>query len=78
MKYSQLIIFQVLFTLAISRAPSIIFIDEFEALATKRDSIGEHEASKRFKNEFLIQFDELEHSINGNVLVLANSNLPWY
>lgn len=69
---------QVLFTLAVARAPSIIFIDEFEALATKRDSLGEHEASRRFKNEFLIQFDESENAENGNVLLLANSNLPWY
>lgn len=59
-------------------APAVIFIDEFECLATKRDSPGEHEASKRFKNEFLIQIDDLDCDIeNGNVLLLANSNLPW-
>lgn len=59
-------------------APAVIFIDEFECLATKRDSPGEHEASKRFKNEFLIQIDDLDCGIeSGNVLLLANSNLPW-
>lgn len=59
-------------------APSVIFIDEFECLATKRDSPGEHEASKRFKNELLIQIDDLDCGFEtGNVLLLANSNLPW-
>lgn len=58
-------------------APSIIFIDEFESLASCRDSSKDHEATKRFKNEFLIQIDELD-STDGNVLLLANSNLPWW
>lgn len=58
-------------------APSVIFIDEFECLATKRDTSSEHEATKRFKNEFLIQIDELDAEENGHVVLLANSNLPW-
>lgn len=71
-------IVQILFRMAKAYAPSVIFIDEFECLATKRDSPGEHEASKRFKNEFLIQIDDLDSgNDNGNVLLLANSNLPW-
>lgn len=57
-------------------APSIIFIDEFESLASKRDSAHDHEATKRFKNELLIQIDELD-SHNEQVLLLANTNLPW-
>ncbi|XP_031621571.1 katanin p60 ATPase-containing subunit A-like 2 [Contarinia nasturtii] len=67
---------KVLFTMAKSCAPSIIFIDEFESLASHRDSPNDHEATKRFKNELLIQIDELD-LCTGNVLVLANSNLPW-
>lgn len=62
--------------MAKSCAPSIIFIDEFESLASRRDSPKDHEATKRFKNEFLIQIDELD-ATDGNVLLLANSNLPW-
>lgn len=59
-------------------APSVIFADEFECLATKRDSPGEHEASKRFKNELLVQIDDMDcHQEMANVLLLANSNLPW-
>lgn len=62
--------------MAKSCAPSVIFIDEFESLASHRDTPNEHEATKRFKNELLIQIDDLD-SNNGNVLLLANSNLPW-
>lgn len=67
---------QVLFDLAKFYAPSIIFIDEFESLASKRDSPTEHEASRRFKNEFLVQIDELDYE-KSQVLLLANTNLPW-
>lgn len=56
--------------------PSVIFIDEFESLASNRSASGEHEASKRFKNEFLMQIDELD-SGETNVLLLASTNLPW-
>lgn len=62
--------------MAKSCAPSIIFIDEFESLASRRDVSHDHEATKRFKNELLIQIDDLDLSV-GNVLLLANSNLPW-
>lgn len=63
--------------MAKSCAPAIIFIDEFESLASRRDSPNDHEATKRFKNELLIQIDDLDMT-SGNVLLLANSNLPWY
>lgn len=63
--------------MAKASAPSIIFIDEFESLASRRDSPHDHEATKRFKNELLVQIDELDMSA-GHVLLLANSNLPWY
>lgn len=67
----------ILFTMAKSSAPAIIFIDEFESLASRRDSPNDHEATKRFKNELLVQIDDLDTN-TGHVLLLANSNLPWY
>lgn len=70
------ILLKVLFTMAKASAPAIIFIDEFESLASRRDSPHDHEATKRFKNELLVQIDELDISA-GHVLLLANSNLPW-
>lgn len=65
---------RVLFEVAKHYQPSIIFIDEFDGLSSKRDAVHEHEASKRFKNEFLIQIDNIDDS---NVFLLANTNLPW-
>lgn len=67
---------RVLFDVAKFYSPSIIFIDEIEGLASKRDSISEHEASKRFKNEFLTLMDGLD-SESSNIFILANTNLPW-
>ncbi|XP_053672648.1 katanin p60 ATPase-containing subunit A-like 2 [Anopheles nili] len=77
---------RVLYEVAKFYAPSIIFIDEFDSLASRRDTIREHEASKRFKNEFLSLIDGLE-SVAGEttpptdgrdrVFLLASTNLPW-
>lgn len=71
-----LTITQILFHMARFYEPSVIFIDEFEGLASNRSAAGEHEASKRFKNELLMQIDQLD-SEQTNVLLLASSNLPW-
>ncbi|KAF8539468.1 P-loop containing nucleoside triphosphate hydrolase protein [Trichophaea hybrida] len=74
-----------LFSLAKALAPSIIFVDEIDSLLSARGG-GEHEASRRIKTEFLIQWSDLaraaagkEHSHGdpGRVLVLAATNLPW-
>ncbi|XP_055633948.1 katanin p60 ATPase-containing subunit A-like 2 [Toxorhynchites rutilus septentrionalis] len=69
---------RVLYDLARFYAPSIIFIDEFDGLASRRDSIGEHEASKRFKNEFLALIDGLDSgSDDERVFLLGSTNIPW-
>lgn len=67
---------QVMFELARYHAPSTIFLDELDALASHRDASGEHEGSRRLKAELLIQLDGLAHS-SDRVFLLATSNLPW-
>ena len=45
-----------LFSVARHIQPSIIFIDEIDALLSERRS-GEHEGVRRIKTEFLLQFE---------------------
>ncbi|KAJ4348289.1 uncharacterized protein N0V89_009661 [Didymosphaeria variabile] len=80
-----------LFALAKLLAPSIIFIDEIDSLLSSRSGSGEHEATRRIKTEFLIQWSDLAKAAAGKeqtdkdkergdasrVLVLAATNLPW-
>ncbi|XP_049288460.1 katanin p60 ATPase-containing subunit A-like 2 [Anopheles funestus] len=77
---------RILYEVAKFYAPSIIFVDEFDSLASRRDTIREHEASKRFKNEFLSLIDGLESAAanepapadgRDRVFLLASTNLPW-
>ena len=62
--------------LAEHHAPSTIFIDEIDSIMGQREG-GEHEASRRFKTEMLIQMDGLAKRKDSAVFVLAASNLPW-
>jgi len=64
-----------LFELARRKAPTIIFIDEIDALMSSRAE-GENESTRRLKTEILIQMQGVGHQ-NEGVLVLAATNLPW-
>ncbi len=63
------------FDQARSSAPSVLFIDELDALAFSR-SKSQTEHSRRLVNELLTQLDGLGKN-NQDVLVLGATNMPW-
>uniref|UniRef100_A0AC35G346 AAA+ ATPase domain-containing protein n=1 Tax=Panagrolaimus sp. PS1159 TaxID=55785 RepID=A0AC35G346_9BILA len=58
-----------LFEIARLKLPSIIFIDEIDALLSARKD-GDHESSRRVKTEFLIQMDGIATNSDERLLVL--------
>ncbi|XP_050311713.1 spastin isoform X1 [Anthonomus grandis grandis] len=65
-----------LFAIARELQPSIIFIDEVDSLLSERSN-NEHEASRRLKTEFLVEFDGLpSNPENERILVMAATNRP--
>lgn len=75
-----------LFRMAADVAPSIIFLDEMDALLGRRRSgeggggNSEQESSRRFKTEFMIQIDGLAAGSGGGggkTLLIGCTNCPW-
>ncbi|KAL6499348.1 hypothetical protein OROHE_026011 [Orobanche hederae] len=64
-----------LFQVAISRQPSVIFIDEIDSIMSTRTE-NENEASRRLKSEFLVQFDGVSSSSDDLITVIGATNKP--
>ena len=80
---------RILFDMARYYAPSVIFMDEVDSIASKRSS-QEHESARKVKSELLIQMDgaatnssaggdeKMDENERGKtVLVLGATNRPW-
>jgi len=53
----------------------VIFIDEVDSLLSERKE-NDHEASRRLKTEFLVQFDGLNNSPTDRISLIGATNLP--
>ncbi|KFK29023.1 hypothetical protein AALP_AA7G078600 [Arabis alpina] len=65
------------FSLASKIAPSVIFVDEVDSMLGRRENPGEHEAMRKMKNEFMLNWDGLRTKETERVLVLAATNRPF-
>ncbi|XP_061988934.1 uncharacterized protein LOC133707382 isoform X2 [Rosa rugosa] len=66
-----------LFTLASKVSPTIIFVDEVDSMLGQRTRVGEHEAMRKIKNEFMTHWDGLMTKQGERILVLAATNRPF-
>ncbi|XP_050229693.1 uncharacterized protein LOC126678828 isoform X2 [Mercurialis annua] len=66
-----------LFTLAGKVSPTIIFVDEVDSMLGQRTRVGEHEAMRKIKNEFMTHWDGLLTKPGERILVLAATNRPF-
>ncbi|XP_020097633.1 uncharacterized protein LOC109716535 isoform X1 [Ananas comosus] len=66
-----------LFTLAAKVSPTIVFVDEVDSMLGQRSRVGEHEAMRKIKNEFMAHWDGLLTKPEERILVLAATNRPF-
>ncbi|KAM7527077.1 hypothetical protein LguiB_030487 [Lonicera macranthoides] len=65
------------FSLASKISPSVVFVDEVDSMLGRRENPGEHEAMRKMKNEFMVNWDGLRTKEKERVLVLGATNRPF-
>ncbi|KMZ70002.1 putative ATPase [Zostera marina] len=65
------------FSLASKITPCVVFVDEVDSMLGRRENSGEHEAMRKMKNEFMVNWDGLRTKDKERVLVLAATNRPF-
>ena len=68
-------IISALYEVAREKAPSVVFIDEIDALTLRRE--GAHEATRRTLATLLSELDGFKSEGEVPVLTLASTNTPW-
>jgi vacuolar protein-sorting-associated protein 4 len=66
-----------LFKVARLRAPSLIFLDEIDSVATKRGGGSESSGERRVKTQLLSEIQGLKSTGKKRLLVLGATNRPW-
>lgn len=64
-----------LFSVARANAPSVIFIDEIDALGAKRSDI-QSASTRAIVSQFLVEMDGIGAK-NDKVMILGATNMPW-
>ena len=65
-----------IFKVAREKAPTVIFFDEIDSIATQRTE-NDHDVARKVKIQLLTEMDGLSTATNKRVLVLAATNTPW-
>jgi vacuolar protein-sorting-associated protein 4 len=66
-----------LFKVARLKAPSLIFMDEIDSIATKRGEGAESGGERRVKTQLLSEIQGLKSTHEKTLLVLGATNRPW-
>ncbi|MFX1340164.1 MAG: AAA family ATPase [Promethearchaeota archaeon] len=66
-----------LFKVARLKAPSLIFMDEIDSVATKRGDGAESGGERRVKTQLLSEIQGLKSTYDKPLLVLGATNRPW-
>ncbi len=69
-------IISMLFEKARKNSPSIIFMDEFDAIMVTRDA-DVHEATRRVISQFLVEIEGFSTEKDEKVILIAATNRPW-